>query len=63
MNVHNIPQDKKQAEVHLKGALNFANNLQVKLSTTDTRKMKISEVSDYLNCQMILIENMLEGEE
>jgi hypothetical protein len=63
MNVHNIPQDKKQAETHLKGALNFANSLQAKLSTTDTRKMKISEISDYLNCQMILIENMLEGGE
>jgi len=61
MNVHNIPQDKKQAEIYLKGALNFANSLQAKLSTTDTRKMKISEISDYLNCQMILIENMLEG--
>ena len=41
--------------------IDFANGLQAKLSTTDTRKMKISEVSDYLNCQMILIENMLEG--
>ena len=61
MNLHNIPQDKKQADEHLKGALNFANSLQAKLSTTDTRKMKISEISDYLNCQMILIENMLEG--
>ena len=61
MNEHNIPQNKKQSDIYLKGALDFANGLQAKLSTTDTRKMKISEVSDYLNCQMILIENMLEG--
>ena len=63
MNVHNVPQDKTIADEHLKGALNFANSLQAKLSTTDTRKMKISDISDYLYCQIISVENMLEGAE
>ncbi|MCP4320964.1 MAG: hypothetical protein GY787_03745 [Alteromonadales bacterium] len=63
MNVHNIPQDKKQAEIYLKGAKDEVESLYRDLTFIATSDSSVNPFLDYLMKRIEVIENMLEGEE
>jgi len=61
MNVHNIPQDKKQAEIYLKGAKDEVVSLYRDLTFIATSDGSVNPFLDYLMKRIEVIENMLEG--
>ncbi len=63
MNVHNIPQDKKQAEMYLKGAKDELTSLYGDLTFIATVDSSVNPVLDNLSKRIEVIDNMLEGEE
>jgi hypothetical protein len=60
MNVHNIPQDKKQAEIYLKGAKDALLYIAKKISS---ESLNVNQVSGYIWNEVDSIDAMLKGEE
>ena len=63
MNVHNIPQDKKQAEIYLNGAKDALNSLYGDFTVIASADNTVNTSLDYIIIQIMKIENMLEGED
>ena len=63
MNVHNIPNDKKQAEIYLKGAKDALDSLYGDFVVIAAADNTVNTSLDYIIIQTMEIEKMLEGEE
>ena len=63
MNVHNIPQDKKQAEIYLKGAKDELTDLYKEFAHLSAINNSVNTVLETIMGRIDIIDEMLEGEE
>jgi hypothetical protein len=61
MNVHNIPQDKKQAETHLKGAKDELTDLYKEFAHLSAINNSVNTVLETIMGRIDIIDQMLEG--
>jgi len=61
MNVHNIPQDKKQAEICLKGAKDELTDLYKEFAHLSAINNSVNTVLETIMGRIDIIDEMLEG--